>query len=242
MKRSILKLTLFAVSGFAMLVALGSWQLHRLAWKESLIARVEVRAHAEPVTLEHAENRARDDGDIEYMRVRAAGRFLNDKERHLYTVLEGRPGWRVVTPLETSGGGIVMVDRGFVPDGLKDASKRREGLIDSETTVVGLARAAGEANPFTPDSDLDRNRWFWRDLDGMAASVLGVDQQERLVPFFIEAEASAVPGGWPKGGVTRVAFPNRHLEYAVTWFGLALALLVVYAAILRRWWRQGEFT
>lgn len=242
MNRSILKLTLFAAAGFAMLAALGTWQLQRLAWKEGLIARVEARAHADPVRLEEALRRAEDTGDIEYLRVRATGRFLNGKERHLYTVVEGRPGWRIVTPLTTAKGVIVMVDRGFVPDGLKEPSKRSEGLIEGETTVTGLARASGKANAFTPESDLTRNRWFWRDLDGMAASVLNSDQRARLAPFFIEAEASDVAGGWPRGGVTRVSFPNRHLEYAVTWFGLALALVVVYAAILRRWWRQGEFT
>lgn len=242
MKRSILKLSLFALAGFAMLVALGAWQLQRLAWKEGLIARVEARVHADPVGLDEAMQRANSDGDIEYLRIRARGHFLNGKERHLYTVVEGRPGWRVITPLETTGGAIVMVDRGFVPEGLKDAPRRSEGLIEDETTVTGLARAPGKANAFTPESDLERNRWFWRDLDGMAVSVLTTDQRERLVPFFVEAEASGVPGGWPKGGVTRIDFPNRHLEYAVTWFGLALALLVVYAAILRRWWRQGEFT
>jgi surfeit locus 1 family protein len=242
MNRSILKLTLFAIAGLAMLVALGSWQLQRLAWKEGLIARVEARAHSDPVGLAEALRREKTDGDIEYLRVRMQGHFLNDKERHLYTVLEGRPGWRVITPLETGEGAIVMVDRGFVPEGLKDASKRSQGLIEGETTVTGLARAPGEANPFTPESDWDRNRWFWRDLHGMADSILVGDRRERLVPFFVEAEASPVPGGWPRGGVTRIDFPNRHLEYAVTWFGLALALFVVYAAILRRWWRQGEFT
>lgn len=242
MKPTILKLTLLAAAGFAVLVGLGVWQLQRLSWKQGLVAQVEARVHDDPVNLEEAVRRARDGGDIEYLRVQTQGRYLHGKERHLYTVHEGRPGWRVVTPLETREGAVVMVDRGFVPDALKEPSSRTPGLIEGEASVTGLARAPGKANAFTPESDLPRNRWFWRDLQGMAASVLDSRQRERLVPFFIEAEASEVPGGWPKGGVTRVSFSNRHLEYAVTWFGLALALLAVYAAVLRRWLKRGEFT
>lgn len=225
-----------------MLVALGAWQLQRLAWKQDLIARVEARAHGEPVSLDEAVRRIERDGEIEYQRVRAEGSYLHDRERHLYTVVDGRPGWRIVTPLETPGGAIVMVERGFVPDGLKEASSRAAGLVEGRVAVTGLARAPGKANAFTPESDPDGNRWFWRDLEGMAASALGAGRRGRVVPFFIEAEASEVPGGWPRGGVTRIDFPNRHLEYAITWFGLALALLGVYAVILWRWRTRGEFT
>lgn len=242
MKPTLLKLTLLAATGFAMLVALGAWQLQRLSWKQGLIERVEARAHGDPVSLDEALRRSSVDDDIEYLRVRAQGTYLNGKERHLYTVVDGRPGWRVVTPLQTPRGQVVMIERGFVPDMLKEPATRKEGLIEGPTTVTGLARAPGKANAFTPDNDLPRNRWFWRDLDGMAASVLNTQQRERLVPFFIEAEASQVPGGWPQGGVTVINFSNRHLEYAVTWFGLALALALVYAATVRRYLKQGEFT
>jgi surfeit locus 1 family protein len=242
MKPSLLKLTLMAAAGVAMLIALGVWQLQRLEWKQGLIERVETRVDAEPVPLSEVMRRWSQDGDIEYMHVRLSGEFLHGKERHLYTMHEGQPGWRVITTLETPAGAVVMVDRGFVPDDLKAPEERAEGQVEGEVTLTGLARAPGEKGGFTPETDMERNMWYWRDLDGMAASVLSESQRERLVPFFVEAGAGAIPGGWPKGGVTRISFHNRHLEYALTWFGLAAALIGVYVVILWRWRREGEFT
>jgi surfeit locus 1 family protein len=81
---------------------------------------------------------------------------------------------------------------------------------------------------FTPDNDAGSNVWYWRDLNGLMASAFG-DSGPAAVPLFLEAEAPA-PGGWPKGGATLVELPNRHLEYAITWFGLAFALAAVFAA------------
>ncbi len=238
----LVKLTLLAIAGMAMLIGLGTWQLQRLAWKQGLMAQVEERARIDPVGLSVALRRWSETEDVEYMRVRLKGTFVHGLERHLYTVVKGRPGWRIVTPVRTAEGAIVMVDRGFVPDKLKSVDARAAGQIEGDVAITGLARAPGRRNAFTPDADTDRNIWYWRDLDGMAATVLAADERERLVPFFVEAGKSPVPGGWPKGGVTRVKFTNRHLGYAVTWYGLALALLLVYGAIVRRWLSQGEFT
>jgi surfeit locus 1 family protein len=242
MKPTLLKLTLLTAAGVAMLIGLGTWQMQRLAWKRGLIARVEQRVHGDPVPLSKAWRRWSQDGDVEYLRVRAEGSFDHDRERHLYTVVKGQPGWRVITPLRTVDGYILMVDRGFVPDKFKDAATRPAGQIGGDVTLTGLARAPGRPNAFTPESDPARNRWYWRDLDGMAASVLTAPERERLVPFFVEADDTPNTGGWPKGGVTRISFPNRHLEYALTWYGLAVALVAVYAVIVMRWRRQGGFT
>lgn len=238
----LVKLTLLALAGVAMLIGLGTWQLKRLAWKEALMAQAEERSKAEPLRLRDAVAWVSQKKDIEYLRVQLAGRFEHGSERHLYTVFRGKPGWRVITPVKTADGAIVMVDRGFVPNKLKDAAKRAAGQISGDVPITGLARAPGRPNQFTPTADPDRNIWHWRDLQGMAATVLAPSEIERLVPFFIEADKLPVPGGWPRGGVTRVIFSNRHLEYAVTWYGLALALLLVYGAIIRRWRMHGEFT
>jgi surfeit locus 1 family protein len=242
MKPTLLKLTLLTAAGVAMLIGLGTWQVQRLAWKQGLIARVEQRAHGEPVSLSEAWRRWSEDHDIEYLRVRVSGAFDHTRERHLYTVYEGRPGWHVVTPLTTVDGFVLMVDRGFVPEKFKAAETRPAGQVSGDVTITGLARAPGRPNAFTPDSDLERNRWYWRDLDGMAASVLTASERDRLAPFFVEADDTPNPGGWPKGGVTRISFPNRHLEYALTWYGLAVALLAVYAVVVLRWRREGQFT
>jgi surfeit locus 1 family protein len=217
----------------AVLVGLGTWQVQRLHWKEGLIARIEARANAAPVGIEEALGRWRETGDIEYLRVAIAGRFRHAGELHLYAIgASGEPGWRIVTPFETLAGPIVLVDRGFVPDALKAASTRAAGQIEGQVTVVGLARAPGEQGLFSPDNEVERNIWFWRDLKGMGVTSLDAGEQARVAPFFIEAETGVLPGGWPRGGATRLVLPNRHLEYALTWYGLAAALLAVYTSFL----------
>lgn len=238
----LVKLTLLAVAGVTMLIGLGTWQLQRLAWKQGLIERIEARAQGDPVPLAAALRRWSRTGDIEYLRVRMSGTFDHGSERHLYTVVEGKPGWRIITPLTTTENAIVMIDRGYVPPSLKESESRAAGQIRGVVTITGLARAPGRQNAFTPASDPADNIWYWRDLAGMAASILDTAGRDKLAPFFVEADAIPVPGGWPKGGVTRVKFANRHLEYAVTWYGLAVALLAVYGAIIWRWRKYGEFT
>jgi surfeit locus 1 family protein len=225
------------VLGLAILIGLGTWQMQRRDWKLGLIDRIEHRAHDEPISLTMARDLWLREHDVEYYRVLLVGRFLHDQERHLYTVEQGRAGWRVVTPLVTSGGDVVLVDRGFVPDELKEPSTRPAGQIADTVEVIGLARAPGAPNWFTPENDPVRNRWFWRDVSGLAAS-LPADQAARVAPFMVEAEAEPVPGGWPRGGVTRLVLSNRHLEYALTWYGLALTLAVVAVFFARG--RAGE--
>lgn len=225
------------ILGLAVLIGLGTWQMQRREWKLSLIERIEQRAHDEAISLTLAKELWQRERDVEYYRVLLVGRFLHDQERHLYTVEQGRAGWRVITPLVTSGGDVVFVDRGFVPEELKDPAARQAGQIGDTVELTGLARAPAKPNWFTPENDTIRNLWFWRDVAGMAAG-LPPDRAARALPFMVEAEAQAVPGGWPRGGVTRLVLTNRHLEYALTWYGLALTLAVTAFFFARS--RAGE--
>ena len=218
--------------GVAILVSLGKWQLDRREWKLGLIERIESRAHGEVISLSEAKRHWQQDGDVEYDRVQLVGRFLHDDERHLYSILDGQAGWRIITPLETRSGDVVLVDRGFVPAELKEPGTRQRGQIEGEVELIGLARAPEKHGWFTPDNEPQANRWFWRDVPAIIAT-LPEKLKARAVPFMVEAEAATVPGGWPRGGVTRLSLPNRHLEYAITWFGLAVVLLVVFASYAR---------
>jgi surfeit locus 1 family protein len=149
-------------------------------------------------------------------------------------------GWHIYTPLETKGGKILFVNRGFVPEALKEPSSRAAGQIEGEVSVGGLIRKPGIRGSFEPDADQARNIWYWRDLAGMTASLPATDQA-RVLPFFVDAIAEPEnPGGWPKGGVTRLEIPNRHLEYALTWFGLAVTLIAVFAAFAWTRLRSGS--
>lgn len=222
--------------GVAMLIALGNWQMRRLAWKEGLIAAIAERVHAEPIALAEAERRG---GDVEYLRVKAAGTLLNDHELDFYAFDEqDGVGWHILTPLHLADGSVAFVNRGFVPDELKDAARRRDGQPGSEIEIVGLARKPETPGAFTPANDAQKNVWYWRDLSAMAAAALAPDKP-RVVPFVVDAELEPrPPGGWPRGGVTRLELPNRHLEYALTWYGLAAALVGVFAAFAATRWHQ----
>jgi surfeit locus 1 family protein len=166
----------------------------------------------------------------EYRRVTASGRFDHAREVHVYTVVseqKGRhagPGYWVMTPLQLASGAFVIVNRGFVPLDRKDAATRRAGQVEGNVTVAGLLRMPEQANFFSPANDPSRNAWYRRD-PGEIARALKID---RAAPFTVDADATPIPGGLPEGGRTRLAFPNDHLGYALTWFGLALALAGVF--------------
>jgi len=227
--------TLLALAGLAVLIGLGTWQMSRKAWKEGLLAQIAERARASPVPLAEALRRWRETGDVEYLHVRIAGRFRHEAERHVFAIDERLgPGFHVYTPLETPEGQLVLVNRGFVPDRLADPALRPQGQVAGDAVLTGLARRPQARPRFTPESDTTRNVFYWPDFAGMQASLRAVGQGRQVVPFFVEADAQpANPGGLPKGGVTRLMLPNRHLEYALTWYGLALTLVGVFAAFAR---------
>lgn len=219
--------TLLTLTGLAILTSLGNWQWQRKTWKEGLIAQITDRSKAPPVSLAEALDAfERTGGDIEYLHVTVSGRFLHDKERFFYAPAPGTSGWHVLTPLETTAGRRVWINRGFVPDRLRDPAERAAGQITGPVEVRGLARLTTPPANFTPDNDPARNIWYRRDIPALDASAFPAGPPS--APFLVEAEAGEAPGAWPKGGVTRLALPNRHLEYALTWWGLAGTLLAVY--------------
>lgn len=214
------------------LIGLGTWQLSRKTWKEGLIAAIETRAHGPAESIDDVLRRpATDVYQREYARVAVRGRYLNTYERLLYALDDNLgPGEHVYTPFETADGRwLVMINRGFVTADKKQPEARAEGQISGGTEVVGLVRAGETKAMFEPANDPAHNQWFFRDIVAMAAGV-PLSAGRQLAPFVLDAEAApAPPGGWPKGGVTRLVLPNRHMEYALTWYGLAVALLAVFA-------------
>jgi surfeit locus 1 family protein len=219
---------------FVILLSLGTWQLYRLQWKEHLLAEIEARRHAPPATLAEVEEKAKAGTDVDYLPVTVSGSFEHAHEQYFFATNEGDVGYHVYTPLVLADGRIVFVNRGFVPEALKDPAKRAEGQAIGPATVTGLARARLDAKPSwaVPDNEPAKQLYFWKDLEAMAANV--AVPQGKLVPFFVDADATPNPGGWPRGGVTQLDLPNNHLSYAFTWYGLAAVLLVVSVLAFRR--------
>ncbi|MDR9776223.1 SURF1 family protein [Rhizobium hidalgonense] len=225
-------LVLIALS---ILISLGTWQVERLHWKEGLLADIAARQAAAPVPLAEIEAMAASGGDIEYRKVTATGRYINNKERHFFATWQGQTGFYVYTPLELPDGRTLLVNRGFVPYENKEPEMRMQGQLTDQQTVTGLARAKLRGKPswVVPDNDVAKNIFYWKDLDVMAESV-GLEKA-RVLPFFVDADSTPNPAGQPIGGVTQVDLPNDHLQYAFTWYGLAAVLVVVVAI---SWFRK----
>ena len=214
-----------------LLIDLGVWQLHRLAWKEALIAAVETRAHAAPVDAPPESEWPRlDPADYEYKRVWLSGVFDGSRQVTVFRALSeprghhGGPGYLVMTPLKLANGATVLVDRGFVPEAQKAAAG--DGLGGGETTFIGLMRASETRNWFTPSDDPASGQWFTRDVGAIARA----EGLTRVAPFFVDADAGPDATALPEGGEAILAFPNNHFSYALTWFGMAAALIGVFGA------------
>ena len=221
----------------AALVFLGTWQAQRLAWKEDLLATIDARIASAPAPAARIARIAADGGDIRYRPVEATGIFAHDREQHFFATHRGASGYFVYTPLEMAGGAVALVNRGFVPFDLKEPETRPESLAGGTVRVTGLARMRLDGKPsfIVPDNDPAGNIYYWKDWDAMVARA-GYAPGD-VLPFFIDADEVPDPGGWPVGGVTRIDLPNNHLQYAITWYGLALTLVVVAGAFV---WRRGH--
>lgn len=230
--RSLLVPAVLTVCACAILIALGVWQIQRKAWKEALIANLTQRVSAPPVALPPPQQwgSLRQTAD-EYRRVAFPAEFLSEQEALVYTAgsafrtdVSGQGYW-VFTPARVSGGGLVMVNRGFIPgaDRPKEggAARRISGLVN----IVGVMRWPETPDSLSPKADIEHNVWFVRDhLSIAAAKGLGP-----VAPFYVEQESPMPPGGLPRPGRLTVSLSNDHLGYALTWFGLAGALLIVFA-------------
>lgn len=235
-RQSVLAPLLAIVLGVATLIALGIWQLERLAWKENLLATINSRLAEEAVPLAPRTEWATLSRDVdEYRRVTVSGTFDHTKESFVFFVLdephgkESGPGFLVMTPLRLDSGGTILVNRGFVPQSRKDTASRAEGNPVGSLTLTGLLRWSEARNWFSATDAPDKRIWYTRDI----ASIAAADGLADAAPFSIDAEASG-PGGLPQGGETRVHLSNRHFGYALTWFGLAGALILVGGVFVHR--------
>lgn len=216
----------------ACLAALGVWQIERRAWKHELIAAVDARIHAAPVAAPGPDRWPGIDakGDA-YRRVTASGHFRYDRETLVQAVTERGAGYWVLTPFETPRF-TMLVNRGFVPKERRDPASREAGNVSGEVMVTGLLRVTEPKGAFLRSNDPAADRWYSRDVAAIAKA-RGLDG---VAPYFVDADATPNPGGYPVGGLTVVHFRDNHLVYALTWFALcALSLFFAW-----RLWRIRE--
>jgi surfeit locus 1 family protein len=241
-RHGVLVPSLAAGAALIVLISLGLWQLDRKAWKEELIATLEHRLSAPPVALPPSTEWPRlTAAQDEFLRVAMTAEFLNDREALVYTggstlrEAGGGQGYWVFTPARFADGVLIMVNRGFVPDGKRDPAARRVGQIAGPIGMVGVLRWPEKPGLFIPAGDPAHNIWFARDSTAMAAAK-GIS----VAPFYVELESPEPPGGLPHAGRLRPNLPNNHLGYALTWLGLATVLVGVYATWLFGTWRKRD--
>ena len=242
-RRSLILPVILVIAALGALIALGTWQIERKAWKEGLIATLDSRLAAPPAHLPPRErwkqlNAATD----EFIRVSFPAEFVHGAEALVYSSGSSLrpdvtgPGYWVFSPARLSGGSLVVVNRGFVPEGRQDATTRLEGEPDGVVDIVGAMRWPEPRGTFTPNDEPAKNLWFVRDPAAMAAA----KSWGTIAPFYIDQEAPPAPGGLPRVGPLKVNLPNNHLQYAVTWYGLAAVLLVASLVFLRSLRREGR--
>lgn len=227
-KRALLMIV--SLTGILVFAALGIWQVERRAWKLALIEAVTARVHAAPVpapspALWPHVSALRD----QYRRVFAEGRLLNDRETLVQAITDRGSGYWVLTPLQTRSGTIILINRGYVPPERADRRSRAQALPSGFVRVVGLLRISEPHGRFLRTNQPSEDRWYSRDVRAIARA-RGLTF---VAPFFIDADATLNADGWPAGGLTVISFPNNHLAYALTWFGLSLLCGYAFLMVLR---------
>jgi surfeit locus 1 family protein len=228
MQRSFLVPTIFTIFTFCLLVTLGTWQILRLIEKNEHIASVQKAMKSSPVTLASVDL---DKPDILYQRVRMSGRFLHEQEVHLFTgarVPKGKPGYNILTPFERSEGGVVLVDRGWTLTGSKSPQHRKDSIVLGAVTIEGIVMSEEKPGYFTPRNQLEKNLWFWLDTEALR-EFTGFDLPQSYIRQVSPNRFKSIIAG-----EAEIIVRNDHLQYAITWYILAIVSLVIYVLLRKQ--------
>ncbi len=232
--RTIAGLGVFSAVIVSLLIGLGVWQLQRRVEKHALIARLDARLAAAPVPLPAAAEWATlTPAQDEFRRVTFVAIYDGRPEAHVYGSGSGiradvaGPGVWVFAPARVAGAGVVVVNRGFVPEGQLD---RISPPPAGPVTLTGYLRFTEKPGWWTPQAESAKRLWFLRDPAAMARAL----DWGPIAPFYIDLETPAPANGVPKPGPLAVHLKDDHMQYAITWFGLAAAVALGFAAWLVR--------
>jgi surfeit locus 1 family protein len=230
-RRGLLVPAVAALAAFVVLIGLGTWQLQRKSWKEELIDSLTRRATAAPVPLPaKAQWATLSPAHDEFRHVTFHAEFIHTQEAFVYTVGSSlRPdvsglGFWVFTPARMQDGGLVVVNRGFIPQDKLDSHTRQEGQVLEAVDIVGVLRWPEARGWFAPKDDPASDIWYTRNHLAIAVA----KGWGEVAPFFVDQEAPPPPGGFPKVAPLAIQLRNEHLQYAITWFGLAAVLVFAF--------------
>ncbi len=216
MKPRLWPILLASALGIAILLGLGVWQVQRLGQKEALIASLEQRMKAEPISLSDALAKQGQGEDIEYLKVKVTGQLNPANYFRRVESSNGNPGWEIIAPLKMDDSSSILIDLGAI------AENQPLKLSDAPQTIIGLVRFHNKGRGyFDNENDAAQNIWYWWDLPAMLASSKGA------APFILQKLPTNTEIDGPIAEIPKVALANNHLGYAITWFGLAAALAAV---------------
>lgn len=234
-QRSILPFIVFNFICFFFLIIftkLGIWQVHRLSWKENLIKTVNSRITQPYGDIPSVADWPKlTDDNANYKPVHIEGRFLEKKPIYVTTMATDTVGAWQMLPLQINDGSIIFINRGFVPDSLRNTNSIRKPSEIEAKNLKGILRLSEKCYSFFYKNKPEKNKWYIRNTKEMAKQ-LGLDPN-KVAPYFID-EAKFDDKTYPLGGLTKVHFRNSHLSYAITWFTLAIGMLMAIIYILKQ--------
>ena len=218
-------LTVLALPAFSILLTLGTWQLQRMQWKNDLINAFEARSAAIPVDPPKADSLTT---ESEFIRLALHGTFQHENEIYLTgRTYEGNAGFHVVTPFQLVDGRVILVNRGWVAEAYRDRLTRKFSLVEGEVAVDAILRLPRKKGYFVPENDPDNGFWFTL-VPSQINDYVGVPAPA-ISSYYADALRTSEVVTLPIGAKTELNLRNAHLSYAMTWYGIALALLGVYA-------------
>lgn len=223
--RPFLWLTICAVPALIILLMLGTWQLQRLYWKTEIINSYKERAMGDAIGLPATDSKM---DDLRFQRVELTGSYLHEKTIYLTgRTYEGNAGFHVVTPFRSADDRMVLVNRGWVSEAYREPETRPYSVQDEEVTIQTIVRAPQRKGYFVPENEPERGFWFTLKPDEVAAFL---NLEEVITSYYLDAVRQGEVITLPIAADLKVDVPNAHLNYALTWYGIALSLIGVYIA------------
>ena len=224
--------TLFVIPALILLFSLSFWQFQRLNWKQEIIRKIEIQSQLEAIELPQDLDLVK----MLYRNVIVKGEFLHQDEVHIYggsRKFKGEVGYYILTPLLLSNGKIIMVNRGWIPDNLKDSATRPQTLIKGQVEIIGAIMENEEKVLYIHDNQPEYNLWFYINLNEMG-SFLKIPEKDFIASFYILAQENKDSNILPYGRDLELNVRNHHLGYALTWFFSAISLIVIYILYHRK--------
>ena len=208
------------VIALLILLSLSLWQVKRLVWKTNLIEQRVSNFEGEPKNLFDIKK----PNENEFKKVFIEGQLLNNLEFFMPALSKnGNNGFHIIVPMEVEKKKLILFDTGWVPLAKKEKNKRLNNLIKEKKIFTAVIRLPGRKGYFQPDNDNIKNFWFFVEPKLMEETI-SMKLEDR---FYLEAVDNG-PNGYPLGNQTRIYLRNNHLQYAITWFLIALSLVGVF--------------